>query len=112
MNLTISIEAPLAARLREEAVARSLSPEQVARDILGVALGEIAEEERWRTQNQRRVALIRKDRVGGLTPEEAAELDRLQVALDARLEPVDSQMIAAVEQLLQRAKGLRDGTQP
>ena len=112
MNLIISLEEPLAARLREEAVARRLSPEQAASDILVVALGGIAEEGQWRTRNQRRVALIRKDREEGLVAEEAAELASLQAALDARLEPVDGQMIAATERLLQRAKGLRDGTQP
>ena len=111
MNLIISLEEPLAARLREEAVARRLSPEQAARDILGVVLDRIDEEDRLRALNQRRCALIRQDREGGLTAEEAAELDRLQAALDARLEPVDGQMIAATERVLRRAKGLRDGTQ-
>jgi hypothetical protein len=43
MNLTISLDEPLAAQLRREASTRHLSPEQVVLDLLGGALGKIAE---------------------------------------------------------------------
>jgi len=44
MNLTISLDEPLATQLRREASTRQLSPEQVALDLLGGALGKIAED--------------------------------------------------------------------
>jgi hypothetical protein len=43
MNLTILLDEPLATQLRREASSRHLSPEQVALDLLGGALGKIAE---------------------------------------------------------------------
>ncbi len=43
MNLTISLNEPLAAQLQREASTRQLSPEQVAIALLGGALGKIAE---------------------------------------------------------------------
>jgi hypothetical protein len=43
MNLTISLDEPLATQLRREASTRQLSPEQVAIDLLGGALDKIAE---------------------------------------------------------------------
>ena len=110
MNLIILLEEPIAGQLREAASARSLTPEQAARDILGAALHEIGEEERWRPSNQRRHELIRKSRECGLTSVEISELEHLQAALDARLEGMDEQMIAAAERVFQRAKGLRDAT--
>ena len=112
MNLTIMLDEPCADQLREAASARSLTPEQAARDILGAALSKIVEVERWRPLNQRRHELIRKSRECGLTAEEQSDLDHLQAALDARLEAVDEQMIAAAEETFRRAKGLRDATNP
>ena len=44
MNLTLSLDEPLATQLRREASTRHLSPEQVALDLLGGALGQIAED--------------------------------------------------------------------
>jgi hypothetical protein len=71
MNLTLSLDEPLATQLRREASARHLAPEQVAHDLLGRALARIAEEENWRGINQRRGELIRKRREHGLTAEES-----------------------------------------
>src|SRR5690349_5288657 len=112
MNLTISLDEPLAAQLRREATARSLPPEQVARDLLGCALGQIAEEEAWRQVNRRRGDLIRKSRDLGLTAEESKELDQLQAAVDQRLDPMDRHLLAAAGQLRQLAEGLPDATKP
>jgi hypothetical protein len=112
VNLTISLDEPLATQLQQEASTRRLSPEQVARDLLGSALGRLAEEERWRQVNRRRGDLIRKSRDLGLTAEESKELDRLQAAIDQRLDPVDRQLLAAAEQLRQLAEGLPDATNP
>jgi hypothetical protein len=44
MNLTLSLDEPLATRLRREASTRHLTPEQVVLDLLGGALGKIAED--------------------------------------------------------------------
>jgi len=44
MNLTISLDEPLATQLRREASTRQISPEQVALDLLGTALGKVAED--------------------------------------------------------------------
>jgi hypothetical protein len=44
MNLTISLEEPLATQLRRVASTRHLSPEQVILDLLGGAVGKIAED--------------------------------------------------------------------
>src|SRR4051812_19102003 len=45
MDLTISLDEKQAAHLQRHACSRQLSPEQLARDLLGDALGHIAEEE-------------------------------------------------------------------
>jgi hypothetical protein len=86
MNLTISLDESLATQLQQEASARHLPPEQVARDLLGDTLSKIAEEDKWRQINRRRGELIRKSRDLGLTAEESKELDKLQAAVDQRLE--------------------------
>lgn len=112
MDLTISLDEPLAAQLRREASARHLAPEQVARDLLGRALDKIAEEETWREVNRRRGELIGKSRDLGLTAQESKELDRLQAAVDQRLEPMDRHLLAAAEQFRQFAEGLPDATNP
>jgi hypothetical protein len=112
MNLTISLDEPLATQLQQAASARRLSPEQVARDLLGSALGTIAEEETWRQLNRCRGKLIRKSRDHGLTAEESKELDRLQAAVDQRLGPMDWELLAAAQQFRQLAAGLSDETKP
>jgi hypothetical protein len=112
VNLTISLDEPLASQLRREASAKQLSPEQAARDLLGLALGRIAEEEAWREINRRRGELINKNRHPGLTAEESQELDRLQAAVDQRLEPVDRSLLAAAEQFRQLAEALPDAASP
>jgi len=86
MNLTISLDEPLAEQLRWRASEKDLSPEQAARELLGHALHRLAEEEAWRESNQRRAELIRKSRSLGLTAEEGAELDHLQAETYRRLE--------------------------
>ena len=98
MNLTLSLDEPLAAQLREEASSRHRAPEQFARDILGSALGKMAEEKAWSQVNRRRAELIRKSRDSGLTAVESKELDQLQRSIDRHLEPMDRQLIAAAEQ--------------
>jgi hypothetical protein len=112
MNLTISLDEKQAAYLRTQASSRQVSPEQLARDLLGDALGRIVEEETWGAVNRRRVELIGKSRAAGLSPEEAKELEQLQAAVDRRLEPMDRQLLATAEHLRRLAEGLPDEPNP
>jgi hypothetical protein len=112
MNLTISLDEALAEQLRRRASAKDLSPEQAARELLGHALHRIAEEEAWSLSNQRRAELLQKNRSLGLTAEEVRELDRLQAAIDQRLEATDRQLLAGAEEFRQRVERLPDATEP
>lgn len=112
MQLTISLDETVAEQLRRQASAKALSPEQAARELLGHALHQVAEEEAWGQSNQRRAELIHKSRSLGLTAEEGRELDRLQAALDQRLEAADRQLLAGAEEFRQRAERLPDATEP
>jgi hypothetical protein len=112
MNLTISLDEPLAARLRQEAAARQVTPEQAAAELLGQALDERARQAAWQHVNRRRAELIRKARDAGLTPEEGRELDQLQTAVDQSLAPQDQQLIEMAEELRRLAEGLPDAVCP
>jgi hypothetical protein len=112
MHLTISLDETQADQLRRQAHARALSPEQAARELLGHALYQLAEEEAWSLSNQRRAELIHKSRSPGLTAEEGRDLDRLQAALDQRLEATDRQLLAVVEEFRQHAERLPEATEP
>ncbi len=112
MQLTISLDEPLAEQLRRRASAQDLSPEQAARELLGHALHRIAEEEKWQPSNKRRAELIQKSRSLGLTAEEGRELDRLQAAIDQRLEGMDRQLLGVAEEFRQLAERLPDATEP
>ena len=112
MQLTISLDEPLAEHLRRQASAHDLSPEQAARELLGHALHRIAEEETRRQSNQRRGELIQKGRGLGLTAEEGRELDHLQATLDRRLEATDRQLLGVAEEFRQLADRLPDATEP
>lgn len=110
MHLTISIDKPLAEQLQRRASAKELSPEQAASELLGDALHRIAEEEACRESSQRRAELIQKSRRGGLSAEEGIELDRLQAAIDQRLEATDRRLLEMAEDLRQRAERLPDAS--
>lgn len=112
MQLTISLDEPLAEQLRRRASAKDLSPEQTARELLSHALHQIAEEEAWRKSSQRRAELIQKSRRLGLTAEEDGELEHLQTAIDQRLEATDRQLLGVAEEFRQLAERLPDATEP
>jgi hypothetical protein len=112
MNLAISLDDNQAAHLQRQASSRQLSPEQLARDLLGDALGRIAEEESWSALNRRRMDLIARSRFSGLSAEETKELEQLQAAVDRRLEPMDRQLLAGAEHLRHLAEGLADEPSP
>jgi hypothetical protein len=112
MDLTISLNEKQAAQLQRQASSRRLSPEQLARDLVGEALDRAVEEETWGAVNRRRVDLIGKSRSTGLSAEEAKELEHLQAAVDRRLEPMDRQLLAAAEEFRRLAEGLPDDPNP
>jgi hypothetical protein len=112
MNLTISLGDALAEPLRRRAFARDFSPKQAARELLGRALHRIAEVEAWDLLNQRRAELLHKSRSLGLTAEDGRDLDRLQAALDQRLEATDRPLLAVTEEFRQLAARLPDATKP
>src|SRR5262245_50429005 len=110
MQLTISLDEPLAEQLRQRASAKDLSPEQTARDLLGQALARLTHEEAWRELNQRRRVLLQKSRQSSLTSAEIAELERLEATIDERLAPTDRQLLAVAEEFRERAERLPDAT--
>jgi hypothetical protein len=112
MNLTISLDDNQAAQLQRQASSRQLSPEQLARALLGDALRKSIEEESWGALNRRRLDLIGKNRTSGLSAEEVKELEQLQAAVDRRLEPTDRQLLATAEHLQRLAEGLPDEPKP
>ena len=112
MKLTILLDDKQAAQLQTQASSRQLSPEQLARDLLGDALSRIVEEETWGAVNRRRMDLIGKSRSSGLGAEEAKELEQLQAAVDRRLEPMDRQLLAEAEHFRHLAEGLPDEPNP
>lgn len=112
MDLTIALDEQQTARLQQQAFARRLSPEQLARDLLGDALSRLAEEETWGVINRRRMELIGKSRSMALSAEEAKELEQLQAVVDQRLEPLDRRLLAAAQQFRDLVEGLPDAATP
>lgn len=112
MNLTISLEEPLAKELQRQAFARDLSPEAAASELLSDALSRIADQEAWTASSRRRAELIAKNRNPGLTGEERDELDRLQSDVDRRLAPIDRRLLVVAEEFRQLAERLPDATAP
>jgi hypothetical protein len=101
MNPTIPLNGPLA----------GVVPPAVAAGADEVA--RLASDEEWARANARRVALIEKRHLGGgLTGEEEAELALLDAAADQRAAPQDQKLIGKAEEILRRARGLRDASAP
>ena len=112
MHLTISLDESHAGHLRRQAATRQLPPEQLARDLLREALGKLADEEQRGALERRRLELIRRSRATPLTSAEQEELRRLQDAVDQRLEPFDTQLLAQARQFQALAEQLPDATNP
>jgi DNA polymerase I-like protein with 3'-5' exonuclease and polymerase domains len=108
MSLTIILDDTLVAQLQVQAEARNLSVEALALHILSHAAVH-EEDTTWRTDNQRRVALIRKQFAEGLRAEEADELQQLQDMADQQVERFDAQRLDDVHQLYRQVKRLVDG---
>ncbi len=108
MSLTIILDDTLVAQLQVQAEARNLSVEALALQILShVVVHE--DDTTWRTDNQRRIALIRKQFAEGLSADEADELQQLQDMVDQQVERFDAQRLDDVRELYRQAKRLVDG---
>jgi hypothetical protein len=112
MTLTITLDEALTAQLRQHAAARQMSMEECATQLLSKVVLQLADTARWQQHNQRRVALIHKSMTTPLSPEEAAELERLQATLDQCLASIDEQLLTVVADMQQAVAALPDDTQP
>lgn len=99
MTITINLSGPLATKLAGRARAERVSVEELAVGILSEAVDSPHETSVWTMQNARRIALIRKGFVNGLTPDEERELQRLQAIADQHLEQLDRKMLDDLEQM-------------
>ena len=108
MSLTIILDDTLVAQLQVQAAARYLSVEALALHLLSPAVLH-EDDPTWRTANQRRIALIRKQFAEGLRTDEADELQQLQDMADQQVERFDAQRLDDVQQLYRQAKRLVDG---
>lgn len=93
MSLTITLNDDLAQRLESQAETQRVPVDKWALMILTQAADRPQEFEAWWKVNRRRYELIAKEYTAGLNEYEAAELGRLQNAVDALLEPWDQQML-------------------
>jgi len=108
MSLTIILDDTLVAQLQGQAEARNLSVEALALHILSHAV--VHEDDlTWRTDNQRRVALIRKQFAEGLNADEADELQQLQDLADQQVERFDAQRLDDIQRLYRQTERLVDG---
>jgi hypothetical protein len=108
--MVISLDEDVAAELREQANACQLPADKLAQQLLGDALQQLRFEKQWKQKNHRRVSLIRKSSAEGLTPEEEAELDDLQLEADRRLAPMDQRLFAGLQPLVEAVERLRQET--
>ena len=108
MTLTIPVDDVLVDQLRKKAAVPRLSVEQFVADLLHEAVGQLEVAEYWESQNQRRLALIRKSATTTLPAEEITELEGLQAALDRQLEPMDDQLLAGLHRMSQAVNALPD----
>lgn len=107
MTITIQLDDPLAMRLREEASARNVSPEDFVLHLLGEAIEKIEPASDWPDRNRRRGELIdKKFHAGGLTTEEDRELEQLQAALAQQLAPLDQKRLDWLQIMEERVQKL------
>ena len=99
MPVTIQLSDSLASRLRNQAPVRNANLDEYAQTLLESLVNNLEAKERWRLQNERRLALIAKSFNGGITAEEERELEQLQQAVDLQLEAGDRHLLAFVSRL-------------
>ncbi|MBC8868891.1 MAG: hypothetical protein H8E44_05710 [Planctomycetes bacterium] len=103
MSVTVTVYDPLAEKLQSEALQQQVSVEELAADLLARAL-EGSQDAAWEKANQRRLVLVHRSSTAGLTPEEASELQELQMLADQRLEALDAGRLAEVERMEQETR--------
>ena len=103
MSVTVTVYDPLAEKLQSEALQQQVSVEELAADLLTRAL-EGSQDATWHKANQRRLVLVHRSSMAGLTPEEAGELQQLQMLADQRLEALDAGRLAEVERMEQEMR--------
>ena len=67
MTLTITLDEAMTVQLQQHAVARQVSMEECATQLLSEAVAQLADTTRWQQHNQRRVALIHKSATTSLS---------------------------------------------
>jgi hypothetical protein len=108
MSVTITLTNPLAEELQTRAAAQRLSVEEFATRLLGQAVQQLDDSERWQAQNARRLALLRKSKTAALGADEQAELQQLQAAADRQLEQVDQRLLEELNKMRQAANAPRE----
>jgi plasmid stability protein len=101
MTLTISLPDPLADQLLIRAQAERMSVDELASAVLTAAMQRPLDPDKWRVQNQRRLALIRKRFTSGLSTAEEQELRALQELADRQVEAMDRAMLLDVQTMKQ-----------
>ncbi len=111
MSLTITFSDPLADSLRTRAEVENIPVEQLASRLLETGIQKPLSPERWEVVNDRRGALIEKRFSAGLTHEEQAELQQLQILADRQLEELDANMLRDLSVMEARARKVINGAE-
>jgi hypothetical protein len=110
MSLTITVQDPLAAQLVDHAEEEQISVEELAARLLARGLsGDI--DASWERIDRQRSLLLEKSASNGLTQAETQELQRIQLAVDQRLEVFDAERLAEVARMEREAhEALQNGS--
>ena len=99
MSITLNLEDPLAAELRQEASAEHVSPEELAHRLVREALDQRIAARHWQAHNRRRLELIAKKLQSPLTADEMAELGQLQSLAERTAAPFDRALLNTATEL-------------
>lgn len=102
MSLTITLDDELVDKLTKSAVARDVSVEEWAVEILRTSTNGAEHRTEWEILNQRRLELIAREYRGEITPEECHELESLQAASARASEPHDLEMLSTLDEVERR----------
>lgn len=109
MSLSINVPEPLATQLQTRAQAEQVPVDELASRLLESCIRATLPPEQWKTANARRVALIEKRFLSGLTSQEEEELQALQEMADRQLDELDQTLLRSVSELEVRAQQARRG---
>jgi hypothetical protein len=111
VSIIVNLDDVFAEQLRQEALAQSLPPEELARRLVQDGLTQRAAERHWQEQNRRRLELIAKKSRSSLTSEEFDELGRLQEVASQRALPFDRELRRTTEELRREVSRLAESVQ-